>query len=78
MWVYHSLPGPSSSPCETIGDSGGLVGPVYQSLPNLRMRISPGSGGFGMVGFTFTIVYHPGDLGGIRPCETFTISGLRH
>ena len=35
--IYHSLPTWSSSPCETIGDSGGLVPVVYLLLPLPRM-----------------------------------------
>ena len=75
--IYHSLPGEPCSACETIGDSGGLVAAVYLLLPVSRMRISPGSGGFGMVGGCITNLYHGSDLGGIRPCIAFTTSGLR-
>ncbi len=61
--IYHSLPGDPCSACETIGDSGGLVVAVYLLLPESRMRISPGSGGFGMVGGCITNLYHGSDLG---------------
>ena len=76
--IYHSLPGDPCSACETIGVFGGLVPAVYLLLPESRMRISPGSGGFGMVAAPITNTYQPLNLGGIRPCETFTSLRLRH
>ena len=81
--IYHSLPGEPCSACETIGDFGHLVAAVYQLLPVSRMRISPRSGGFGMVAGCITNLYHGSDLGGIRPCIAFTspwspLGGITH
>ena len=76
--IYHSLPGDPCSACETIGDSGGLVPAVYLLLPKSRMRISPGSGGFGMVAGCITNLYHGSDLGKTSGLIAFTTSGLRH
>ena len=75
--IYHSLPGDPCSACETIGDFGGLVAAVYLLLPKSRMRISPGSGGFGMVAGCITNLYHGSDLGRTSGPIAFTISGLR-
>ena len=75
--IYHSLPGEPCSACETIGDFGGLVAAVYLLLPKSRMRISPGSGGFGMVAGCITNLYHGSDLGKTSGPIAFTIAGLR-
>ena len=81
--IYHSLPGDPCSACETIGVFGGLVPQVYLLLPESRMRISPGSGGFGMVGGCITNLYHGSDLGGILVRIAFTspwspLGGITH
>ena len=76
--IYHFLPEDPCSACETIGVFGGLVPVVYQLLPVSCMRISPRSGGFGMVGGCITNLYHGSDLGKTSGLIAFTISGLRH
>ena len=70
--IYHSLPRILARPAKPLGVFGGLVPVVYRMLPVSRMRISPGSGGFGMVGFTFTIAYQPLNLGRTSGLIAFT------